>query len=194
MLFIYYIKGIRKMFEIIKVYKQNIDSLRFIGKKYDNANRINGTFEVKSKWREWFENRWFEVIEEQISGNPNDIYEDGGAYIGLLRNKDGELFQYWIGMFVPMNTEIPESYDYIDFPKSELGVCWVYGKEKDVSMYEGIEIIEQCNERLTKEKIHHVHDKDDTCYAFERYVTSRFATPDEKGNIILDVCFFINFH
>jgi hypothetical protein len=47
---------VKKMFEIIKVYRQNVDSLKFIGKKYDNADRTNGTFEVKSKWSEWFEN------------------------------------------------------------------------------------------------------------------------------------------
>ncbi|MCL2517649.1 MAG: hypothetical protein FWF15_03700 [Oscillospiraceae bacterium] len=166
------------MFEIIKVYKQNIDPLRFIGKKYDNANRINGTFEVKSKWSEWFQNGWFETI-----GNSD--------YIGLLRN--GEGFQYWIGIFAPDNTEVPEGYDYIDFPKSELAVCWVYGKEEYVSMNEGIEIFEQCKERLEKEGIYHAHDKDDICYAFERYVRPRSITPDENGHIILDICFFIDF-
>ena len=182
------------MFEIIKVYTQSVDSFRFIGKKYSDADRTNQTFALKEKWSEWYINKWFDVIEKQLSGNPIDTYEDSSAYIGLLRNKRGEPFQYWIGMFVPVNTKIPEGYDYIDFPRSELGVCWVYGKEDDLSMYEGIEIIEQCNERLIKEEIPHIHDKDGICYAFERYTRPRFITPDNKGNIILDICFFINLY
>ena len=78
--------------------------MRFIGKKYDNANRTDGTFKVKSTWFEWFKNRWFEEIENKISGNPDDTCEDGGAYIGLTVNKPGEQFQYWIGMFAPAFT------------------------------------------------------------------------------------------
>ena len=183
------------MVEIIKIYRQNVDALKFVGKKYDNANRADGTFKVKLKWDEWFENGWFEVIENVISGNPNDTCVDGGAYIGLTRNECGKPFQYWIGMFVPVNTETPEGFDYINFPKSELGVCWVYGKDEDVYMMnEGIGIIEQCNARLKREGMHHVHDKDDVCWAFERYACPRFTTPDEKGNIILDICLFMNLH
>ena len=181
------------MFEIIKVYRQSVDSLKFIGKKYDNADRTNGAFGVKAKWSEWFENKWFETIEKQISKNPDVPCEDGGAYIGLLRNKSGEPFQYWIGMFAPENTEIPEDYDYIDFPKNELGVCWVYGNEKYASMNESLDIFDQCKDRLEKEGMYHAHDKDNICYAFERYVRPRSKIPDEKGNIILDICFFINF-
>ena len=45
------------MVEIIKVYKQGVNKQKFIGKKYDNANRKNGTFSVKEKWDEWFKKR-----------------------------------------------------------------------------------------------------------------------------------------
>jgi hypothetical protein len=96
-------------------------------------------------------------------------------------------------MFVPENTEVPEGYAYIDFPKSELGVCWVYGKEEYVCMNGGKDIFDQCKERLDKEGMFHVHDKDNTCWVFERYVSPRSTIPDEKGNIILDICFFMNF-
>jgi len=114
------------MIEIIKIYRQNINALRFIGKKYDNADRADGSFGVKSKWDEWFENGWFEAVKSNINGNPDDTCEDGGAYIGMAHNKRGEPFRY-------------------------------------------------------------------TCFAFERHVFPRFATPDDKGNIVLDVCFFMAF-
>jgi len=35
-------------------------------------------------------------------------------------------------MLTPANTEIPEGFEYINFPKSELGVCWVSGKKEDM--------------------------------------------------------------
>ena len=86
-------------------------------------------------------------------------------------------------------------FDYIDFPKSELGICWVYGKEEEIMLInEGIDIIHQCNERLKEDEMYHVHDKNNTCFAFERYSSPRFTTPDENGNIILDMCCFLNFY
>ena len=179
------------MVDIARIYTQSRDSLKFIGKKYDDADRTDGAFEVKSKWSEWFENGWFERIEGQIIGNPADTGEDGDAYIGLWRNKNGEPYQYWIGMFVPKNTATPEGFSHIVFPKSELAVCWVYGKAESLA---GLDILDQCNDRLKKEGMPHAHDKEDVCWAFERYACPRFTTPDEKGNVILDLCFFLRFH
>lgn len=172
------------MSEIIKAYRQSIPALRFIGKKYGDADRVNGMFGVK--WGEWFQNGWFEIIEKQINGNPGDICEDGGAYIGLMRDKHEEPFQYWIGMFVPTDTDIPEDFEYIDFPKSELGICWIYGKEDEVYCREG-----QCAEKLKEKGMDIINDENGACWFFERYACPRFTAPDEKRNIILDIGFFI---
>ena len=166
------------MSEIIKAYKQSICAMRFIGKKYGDNDRVNGMFSVK--WGEWFEKGWFSIIEKQNSGSIKEIYEDDDAYIGLMREKHGEV-EYWIGMFMPENAIIPEGFEYIDFAKSELGVCWVYGKEGEVYSMES-----KCNEMLAEEGFEIVSD-----WCFERYACPRFTTPDEKGNIILDICFFV---
>jgi hypothetical protein len=182
------------MIEIIKIYKQKLNSSKFVGKKYDNADRVNGSFEVKLKWKEWYEKGWFKTIERQINENIDDTCEEKSSYIGLLRNKHGEPFQYWIGMFTPENTKVPEGYDFINFKKCELCICWVYGDKDYVSMNNSIDIFNQCNEKLKKEGIHHIHDKNDICWAFERYSIPRSSTPDEKGNIILDIGFFVNFY
>ena len=40
------------MAEIIKVFKENIPTMRFIGKKYDNFGH----------WGEWGQNGWFDLI------------------------------------------------------------------------------------------------------------------------------------
>jgi len=181
------------MVEIIKSFKQNLEAQRFIGKKYDNANRLNGTFEVKTNWDEWFKNGWFEAIKTQVRKNPNNTREDGDVCVALNRNKSGEPFQYWIGMFTPANTEVPNGFDYVDFPKSEIGVCRVYGKAEKIYMNEDISIMDKCNDKLKEEGMNHVHDEIHVCWAFERYPCSRFPTSDEEGNGILDCCFFMKF-
>jgi len=156
--------------------------MRFIGKKYGDSDRVNGMF--GAKWGDWFEKGWFDAIEKQIAGSLKAVYEDGDAYIGLMRDINGE-FEYWIGCFMPENTAVPEGFAYIDFPESNLGVCWVYGKEEEVYCHEG-----ECGERLTKDGFEILSDEaHDWC--FERYACPRFTTPDEKGNIVLDICFFV---
>jgi hypothetical protein len=168
------------MVEIIKTYRQSVGAMRFIGKKYGDGDRVNGTFGVK--WGEWFENGWFGTLENQKGGGMKDIYEDGDAAIGLMRGGHGEPFEYWIGYFMPENTAVPEGFEHVDFPKNDLGVCWVYGKEEEVYGLEG-----QCGERLEKDGFVINYG-----WCFERYGCPRFTTPDEKGNVILDICFYLN--
>ena len=167
------------MAEIIKTYRQSVGEMRFIGKKYGDDDRVNGTF--GAKWGRWFENGWFETIEKQTEGYLKEVYEDGDAYIGLMRGTHGEPFEYWIGCFTPENTTVPEGFEHIDFPKSDLGVCWVYGKEPEIYFLEG-----ECAERLEKDGF-----VIDYLWCFERYVCPRFTTPDERGNLILDICFYV---
>ncbi|MFD1177968.1 AraC family transcriptional regulator [Paenibacillus puldeungensis] len=118
------------MADVVKVYKEHIPAVRFVGKKYGDDDRINDNF--GAKWGEWFANNRFEAIEKQVKGSMKDIYEDQDAYIGLMRWKEGEPFEYWIGIFTPETTMVPKGYAYVDFPESDLGVCWVYGKETGV--------------------------------------------------------------
>ena len=169
------------MAEIIKVYKQSVGATRFVGKKYGDGDRVNGTF--GAKWGEWFQNGWFDIIIKLFDGNLADIYEDGGSYIGLMRGEGtpDDPFEYWIGVFMPEGTAVPEGFDYVDFPAGNLGVCWIYGKEADVYMREG-----ECGSRLKSEGF-----DADSGWCFERYACPRFTTPDEKGNIILDICFYV---
>ncbi|MDR0286606.1 MAG: hypothetical protein LBI03_02705 [Clostridiales bacterium] len=172
------------MAEIIKVYGQRVGALRFIGKKYGDKDRVNGNF--SAKWGEWHSKGWFGIVEKQKDGQLKDIYEDGDAYIGLMRWKDGEPFEYWIGIFMPENTAVPEGFEYKDFPQSEFGVCWIYGKESEVYFNE-----EKCAAKLEENGFKLVPDEDSAIWFFERYACPRFTTPDDKGNIILDICYYI---
>jgi len=74
--------------EIIKVYKQDVPALRFIGEKYGDNDRVDGMF--GKHWGDWYENGWFDIIEKQTDKNLKSIYEDADAHIGLMRKKTGK--------------------------------------------------------------------------------------------------------
>jgi hypothetical protein len=177
--------------EIIRTYKQEIPALRFIGKKYGDNDRVNGSF--GKYWGDWFQNGWFDIIEKQIGKSIKTIYEDGDAYIGLEKYKEGEPFEYWIGMLMPENTFVPDGYMFQDFSQGSLGVCWLYGKEGEIFMQE-----ENCMKRLEKEGYKFSPDENGFQWLFERYGCPRYTTPDGKGNIRLEICFYssnyLSFH
>ena len=73
--------------------------MKFVGKKYVGDD-------VYSHWGEWFANGWFDKVEEAMGGVDNilNIWKDGGGYVGLEFRKEGELLEYWIGMFATTDT------------------------------------------------------------------------------------------
>lgn len=163
------------MAEIIKVYKEHLPTVRFIGKRYTDTERVNGSF--SHKWGEWFQKGWFTELEKL--GEMENI-ENG--YLGFMRCYPD--FEYWIGMFLPLDTAVPDGYDFIDLPESNIGVCWIQGKENDGSIYA---MHENCLERLSENGMSHYRvGEDNRAYFFERYNCPRFTEKDEQGNIILD--------
>ncbi len=108
-------------------------------------------------------------------------------YIGLCyRNEETGAYDAWVGMFAPLETEVIAGFDYIDFPHQNLGVCWIYGKEDEVHG-----LIPQCEEKLISSGMKIKSDEHGYLGHFERDQCPRFTTPDEKGNIILDYCYFV---
>lgn len=166
------------MAEIIKVFKEKLPAMRFIGKKYHDY----------SGWGEWFANGWFDTVENSMGGADkiSAVWENGGGYVGLEFCKNGELSEYWIGMFTPCNTTVPEGFEYLDFPESSLGTCWIYGKEDEVHG-----ILGNCREAVWKAGMEISVDENGREMSFENGLCPRFTTPDEKGNVILDYCIFI---
>lgn len=165
--------------EIVKVYKQSVPAARFIGKKYGDTDRVDGGFGMQ--WGQWFENSWFAPLEPLAAD-----FEDGGAYIGLMRWKDGEPFEYYIGMFLKPDSAVPGGYERVDFGESDIAVAWLKGPENEVYCHED-EAAQACG----KEGYIAAADGDGAFWFFERYACPRFTTPDDKGEIILDVCHFI---
>lgn len=166
------------MVEIIKVYKQSFPSLRLIGKKYLNSDRDTyGSF--SNKWNEWFEKGYFRPLEELGS-----LPENEGASVGCMRCSDE--FEYWIGMFFPENTEVPNGYEYVDIPAGDIAACWIYGRGDSGELYGDIPH-NMCVSRVTEAG----WNIDEDSWFFERYNCPRFTTPDEKGKIILDYCMYL---
>ena len=165
------------MAEIIKVFKEDIPTMRFIGKKYDNFGH----------WGEWWQNGWFDLLENSMGGTDKilSVWENGGGYVGLERRADGQSFEYWIGMFTPAYTPVPEGFAYIDFSEVNLGTCWIYGKEKEVHNTKACKgaVIDQGLELWT--------DDNGGVWSFENCTCPRYTTPDEQGNIIMDYCYFV---
>ena len=171
------------MVEIIKPYRQGMPAVRFIGKKYGDEDRVNGSF--SAKWGDWFKNNLFAEIEN-APGYKADFFEDADAYIRLMRYKNGEPFQYWIGMFTPEGTTVPEGYQHLDMPDSMLGVCWIHGPEPDIYGKDDLVM-----EVFRANGITPVTDSEGAFWFFERYACPRFTEPDENGYVILDHCYYI---
>ena len=164
--------------ELIKIYSQETPAMRFIGRKY---GRTDGGF--GKQWKEWHAKGWFKELDI-VCKAPD--FEDGNAPIGLMRHKDGEPFQYWIGKFYAEGMAVPEGFAHVDFPPSTIGIGWVHGKESVVVVQQPL-----VAKNLSEIGMHIVNDEHGACWFFERYVYERSEKPDKDGNVIWDLGFFV---
>ena len=168
---------------VTNVYKEHFPALRFIGRCYTNDDRFEGGF--GKQWDEWMENGRFEAMRQAVGISPFS-----GDMLGLMTlSGDMTKFTYWIGLFYPAGTEVPEGYDSIDLPEGNIGVGWVCGREENGEIY-GDAHGAVC-EKLEQEGIGQFRndilgkDSDTYCF-FERYNSLRFNEKDENGNVTLD--------
>ena len=126
-------------------------------------------------WGEWWENGWFDVLEQlpQLPINDN-------AYLGALRVADGVL-EYWIGMFFEADTPVPDGFDFADTDPMNYAVYFLYGSEQSGELF-GLERHNMCLEDLKARGITRFEDN----WCIERCNCPRFTTPDEHGNVVLD--------
>ena len=166
------------MAEIMKAYKEKVPGMRFIGKKYNEFGH----------WGDWSATGRFDTIENAMGGvgSIRNMWEDGGGYVGLERHKENDPFAYWIGMFTPPDIRVPDEFLFIDFPETYFGVCWIYGKESDTHR-----LTAYCAQALKHEGIEIMSDENGAVWSFENCTCPRFTTPDERGNVILDYCYFV---
>lgn len=170
------------MAEIIKTYIQQVPALRFIGRKYTEEDKVNGSFHAK--WSEWFNRGWFDILEDNLI--PHKEYEDGCAYVGLVCHKNTGTPEYWIGMLVSQESPVPKGFDYIDYKHNKLGVCVIFGNKDELYNDEDTYI-----EKLRETGFDVVECEEGPCCFFQRYGCPCFMVPDEDGNIVFDLCFYV---
>lgn len=165
--------------QIIKVFEEQHPPLRFIGKKYTNQDRTQGSY--AAKWQAWFQNGYFSVLE--VLGETKQV--DNG-YLGFMRYNPASFetsFEYWIGVLFEPNTSVPEGFDYIDLPAAKIGICYIQGKES-----EGIYAMhDACIQALVEKHILLPKQLElQRIQVFERYNCPRFTEPNALGEVILD--------
>ncbi|MDF2700774.1 MAG: hypothetical protein K0Q49_2337 [Haloplasmataceae bacterium] len=91
---------------------------------------------------EWFKSGWFEHLEKLGS-----LKENGNAFLGIMRYlNDG--FEYWIGMFFPKETKVPEGFMYTDIPEGDIATCFIYGREDNGELF-GMDVHNTCMEKIS---------------------------------------------
>lgn len=164
--------------QIINVYKESFPSLRFIGRRYTNSDRDSyGSF--SKYWCEFFQNGLFSELEKL-----NPEFPD---YFGLMGCSEKD-FEYWIGMFLPVETAVPEGFSYVDIPKSDVGICWIKGKEETGELF-GEAPHNMCMEKIKENGMTFRDDfnsEEKTLWFFERYNCPRYTQKAEDDTVILD--------
>ena len=89
-------------------------------------------------------------------------------------------------MFTPAGTPVPEGFACVDFPAGTLGTAWICGPEGEVHG-----AIPACAAKLAEAGMEPLRDADGGVWSFENGLCPRFTVPDEKGNVILDYCYYI---
>jgi len=171
---------------VVNTYRQSLNPTRFIGKRYTSGGEAWDDFDWTDEW-DFDESDSNEHFLKRLNIDPAEIYKDGSlhdgtALLGLMRHPNGDhnQFEYWLGFFTPENTPVPEGFQHVDFPKTDIGTCWIYGNDTEVFGVEPIAF-----EKLKNEGFEPTDD-----WWFERYVPHR-ETMDKKGYRIIDICFFV---
>jgi len=166
-----------------------VPALRFIGKRYTDADRgKDGGF--GNKWGEWHANGWFSLLE---SLGPSGETENG--YLGLMTisSDDHSGFAYWIGIFFPPDTDVPDGFDFLDLPAGEIGISWIRGDDRTGEIFGGEPHTAAYNKLQENgwDRLNENAGGQNTIVFFERYNCPRYTTRDEEDKVTLDYGFYL---
>jgi predicted transcriptional regulator YdeE len=175
-------------FEIVKVYKEHFPALRLIGKRYTDADRgENGMFDLC--WDTFHQNGWFDLLRKS---NPSKDVESSELGLMTIKATDHSDFSYWIGILFPVETKVPNGFDYLDLPESDIGMTHIYGSDENGEIY-GHDSHTAAYNKLCEAGMGELNTNAggrDTLVFFEQY-TDKLHKSDENGKIILNYGFYI---
>jgi hypothetical protein len=170
--------------EVTRVYKDHFPALRFIGKRYTDQDR--GPDGFGKQWDDWWAEDRFAALERAAGVSPHDR-----DTVGLMTMRgDMTGFAYWIGLFYPAGTSAPKGYDFLDLPKSDIGVGWIRGDLDSGEIFGGPPHEAVCAALAAAGLGAFRNDiagpGSDTYCFFERYNCPRFTVPNADGKVTLD--------
>lgn len=171
---------------IAEIKVQERPPLRFIGKKAGKAPSISYE-KIMESLDNWRLLNMFAPLEKLFGKEKKPAQEGGEAYICLIGKKYRKLNEYWFGMFLPKGTPAPEGYEAIDFPKTTLAACAVYGKRSAIINYD-----RECRKKMTDEKISGVENAMNNEWSFLRFGWRSYFEEDIYGKGKLDYCYFLS--
>ncbi|MDR0843132.1 MAG: hypothetical protein LBP68_06930 [Acidobacteriota bacterium] len=167
--------------KIQKVVEEHYPAMRFVGKKYTDADRDPVSEGFDRAWEECNAGNWFAPLEKL----PRPAGMENGV-VGLMGMNGPNNFEYWIGVFAPEGTPVPEGYEYADLPALSAGVCWLFGQPPGIFWMH-----EYCAAELLGEGLKPFPQETSRWCSFERFNNPRYTTQDAAGNRILDYGIFV---
>lgn len=164
------------MAEIVNAERIEHPAARLIGRRYTDADRVEGTF--SAQWDAWFSGGLFAPLEALPLPEGDPFFD--GSTVGAMRMLNGT-FEYWVGMLFPADTPVPAGYAGVDLAPGSCAVLWLRGSESSGELY-GPGADKLCLAELKRQG----WMARDGGWWMERYQCPRFTTPDEEGNVILD--------
>lgn len=168
--------------EIVKVYQESLPAVRLVGKRYTNADRDeSGTF--AGHWQQCFAEGWPQAWAQcdSADGTRQDL-------VGAMHTTgdDGQ-FEYWIGTLVAPESAAPDGFESVLIPAGNIGVAWLSGNDKNGELY-GMEASNLSMAAMAEQG----WTFSGNGWFFERYHSERFNQPDAAGNVILDICAYLD--
>jgi len=170
---------------IIDIYRQKLPQMRFIGKCYKEKLLDFSYKKILDNFNSWCINKHFEKIEKMADADLKTFYDGTNAYICMMRKTAGGIIEYYLGMFMPKDTNVPKGYETIDFNKSEIAVSCVYGKRNNLIHYDN-----ECRKKLTDEKMMEENSNFKE-WSFLRFNWYKYFNEDKFGNSALEYCYYI---
>lgn len=168
------------MAEVIKVYVEHAPACRLVGKRYTQKDSKDGSY--AHLWQEWFREGRFQILEGLLNPDFMAGFPEAGSFLGFMRMKEPDRFDYWIGLFAPTDAPVPEGFNSLDLPEMTCGVGWIKGTEPQI-YWEQHKVMDA----LLAQGYQPFVDEEGCSLMVERYQCPRFTSPEESGEKVLDI-------